>query len=187
MPTFPSTVIEDLTFLDGVAPYSVNPEFNKEGKVFKFNEGSCAMVKEAFIMASITGGNNNAWERELEIKFQESKDGSTSWDTVPGKVYTLRTWDPYPLDPSYPKNQSNYVLIMSLKDTELSIDEDTGERYYWRIRAKATAATYGQGLSVACFGGRARLNPHAGWDFSPTENDTAAVDQQGALLANSIK
>lgn len=182
MPTFPSTVIEDLTFLDGVAPYSVNPEFDKRGKAFKFNEGSCAMVKEAFIMASITGGNDNAWERNLVIKFQESKDGSTSWDTVPGKVYTLRTWD----NGTDPADQSSYVLIMSLKDTEVSIDDLTGKRYYWRIRVNSTAETYGQGISVACFGGRARLNPHAGWDFSPTENDTAAVDQQVALLANSI-
>lgn len=183
MPTFPSTVIEDLTFLDGVPPRTVPSEFDKRGKAFKFNERSCAMVKEAFIMASLSGGNNNNNKRDLEIKFQESKDGSTSWDTVPGKIYTLRTWD----NGTDPADQSNYVLIMSLKDTELSIDEDTGERYYWRIRANSTADVYGQGIGIGCFGGRARLNPHAGWDFSPTENDTGAADQQVALLANSIK
>ena len=188
MPTFPSTVIEDLTFLDGVAPYSVPSEFNKEGKVFKFNEGSCAMVKEAFIIASIAGGNNQGFERDLEIKFEESKNGSTSWVTVPGKIYTLRSWDNDPTNPDpHPKDQSDDAFIMSLKDTELSIDDDTEERYYWRIRVNSTASTYYQGISVACFGGRARLNPHAGWDFSPTENDTAAADQQVALLENSIK
>ena len=181
MTFFPATIVEDLTFIDGFPPQIVDdPELGRNGKVWKFNEKSSAMATEVMAIACLGNGDNPAWVgRTITIEFQERLDGDPGETWSPIKTKTL--------DSSADPSDNNRPLVMTLNESEVTMDEDTNERYYVRMYSNIDQDPVSGTYMAVLFGGKARQNPHAGWKFSPTEDDTASLTQLIATVGNSIK
>jgi len=164
MAFFPSTIVEDLTFIDGVPPYK-SSSLTNSGNALQFSRKSTAMATEVMAIACISGAENSG---TLTVSFEECSTSGGSYSEISGKTYTLTD------------SMRGDVLIMSLKASEL-----TEQDYYFKM--KIVVATGEQYYQAALFGGKARANPHAGWKFSPTEDLTASATQLVATIADSIK
>ena len=178
MTFFPSTIVEDLTVIDGMPPQNVgSATLERKGKVWKFSEKSSAMAKEVMIIACLSNGSG--MDRNIRVEFQERLDGDPDETWSPIKTKTLYS----DADPS----DNNRPLVMTLNESEVTMDEATNERYYVRMYLYIDQdPAYGNYVAVL-FGGKARQNPHTGWKFSPTEDDTASITQLIATVGNSIK
>lgn len=186
MTFFPATIVEDLTVIDGMPPQNVgSATLERKGKVWKFSEKSSAMAKEVMIIACLSNGANFTESgRTIRVEFQERLDGDPDETWSPIKTKTL-----YSNAPSGEEEDTdnNHPLVMTLNESEVTMDEATNERYYVRMYLYIDQdPLYGNYVAVL-FGGKARQNPHTGWKFSPTEDDTASLTQLIATVGNSIK
>lgn len=164
MSFFPSTIVEGLTFIDGVPP-GQSSSLTNSGNALQFCRKSTAMATEVMAIACIAGAENSG---TLTVSFEECSTSGGSYAEISGKTYTLTD------------SMRGDVLIMSLKASEL-----TEQDYYFKM--KIVVATGDQHYQAALFGGNALYNPHSGWKFSPTEDLTASATQLVAQLADSIK